>query len=248
MRCFRVPEIEDVGSSDAEFVEPMRDLVRQIFGAKPVAWHRRRDPSGQRPVRARRTAGTLYPRADPDGARPLVRAHDVRAGMSKVRDGRGAVLATPVVDTIKIVDPRTMTVAETLPRGTLWAAQTPQFGTRADFERAHLEAERAGVEATDDVALLERIGIEVAIVASTGENFKVTVEEDLLRAELLLREDQNHASTGSTSTRRRRRRVLGGVEIAFREGRARALGYRTCSRTLADALLGAAALGDGRHF
>jgi 2-C-methyl-D-erythritol 4-phosphate cytidylyltransferase len=186
-----MPEIEDVVVvTDPEFVEPMRDLAQQIFGAKPV---RVVTGGATRQASVRCALDALPERCTHvlvhDGARPLVRAHDVRAGMSKVRDGRGAVLATPVVDTIKIVDPRTMTVAETLPRGTLWAAQTPQFGTRADFERAHLEAERAGFEATDDVALLERIGIEVAIVPSTGENFKVTVEEDLLRAELLLREN-----------------------------------------------------------
>ncbi|HEY8320798.1 MAG TPA: 2-C-methyl-D-erythritol 4-phosphate cytidylyltransferase [Candidatus Baltobacteraceae bacterium] len=186
-----MPEIEDVVVvTDAEFLEPMRDLAQQIFGARPV---RAVTGGATRQASVRRALDALPDRCTHvlihDGARPLVRARDVRAGMNEVREGRGAVLATPVVDTIKIVDPRTMTVAETLPRGALWAAQTPQFGTRADFERAHREAERAGVEATDDVALLERIGIAVAIVPSTGENFKVTVEEDLLRAELLLREN-----------------------------------------------------------
>jgi len=122
-----------------------------------------------------------------DGARPLLRAADVRLGMSQVREGRGAVLATPVVDTVKIVDANDMTVVETLPRERLWAAQTPQFATRSDLERAHREAASRGVEGTDDAALLEMIGIRVAVVPSSGENFKVTVPEDLARAELLLR-------------------------------------------------------------
>ena len=167
----------------------MRNLAQQIFGAKPV---RVVTGGATRQASVRCALDALPERCTHvlvhDGARPLVRARDVRAGMGEVREGRGAVLATPVIDTIKVVDPRAMTVAETLPRGALWAAQTPQFGMRADFERAHLAAERAGIEATDDAALLERIGIEVAIVPSTGENFKVTVEEDLIRAELLLRE------------------------------------------------------------
>ncbi len=185
-----MPEIEDVVVvTDAEFVDPMRELAQQIFGARSVRVVIG-GPTRQASVKcaldvlpARCTHVLVH-----DGARPLVRARDVRAGMAKVASGRGAVLATPVVDTIKIVDPRTMTVVETLPRGALWAAQTPQFATRADFDLAHAEAAAQGFEATDDVALLERIGVEVAIVPSSGENFKVTVEEDLVRAELLLRE------------------------------------------------------------
>jgi len=128
-----------------------------------------------------------------DGARPLVRAQDVRAGMREVRDGRGAVLAAPVVDTIKVVDPVSMIVRETLDRRTLWGAQTPQFAMAADLRRAHDEALKAGFEATDDTALLERIGIEVVAVPSSSENFKVTLPEDLLRAEALVRV-REHAS------------------------------------------------------
>ncbi|MBC5809740.1 MAG: 2-C-methyl-D-erythritol 4-phosphate cytidylyltransferase [Candidatus Eremiobacteraeota bacterium] len=60
-----------------------------------------------------------------DGARPLVTAADVRAGMAAVAPGRGAVLAAPVVDTIKVVPRGTRTVTQTLDRADLWAAQTP---------------------------------------------------------------------------------------------------------------------------
>jgi 2-C-methyl-D-erythritol 4-phosphate cytidylyltransferase len=122
-----------------------------------------------------------------DGARPLVRADDVRTGMREVRPGRAAVLAAPVVDTIKVVDPQTMLVERTLDRRTLWAAQTPQFAMRAELVRAHDAASAAALEATDDVALLEAIGIEVAIVPASAQNFKVTHPDDAARAEVLLR-------------------------------------------------------------
>jgi 2-C-methyl-D-erythritol 4-phosphate cytidylyltransferase len=121
-----------------------------------------------------------------DGARPLVRADDVRAGMREVRTGRAAVLAAPVVDTIKVVDPQTMLVQRTLDRGTLWAAQTPQFAMRAELVRAHNAASASALEATDDVALLEAVGIEVAIVPASVENFKVTHPGDVARAQVLL--------------------------------------------------------------
>jgi 2-C-methyl-D-erythritol 4-phosphate cytidylyltransferase len=119
-----------------------------------------------------------------DGARPLVRVQNVRAGMREVRPGRGAVLATPVVDTIKVVDKDRLRVLKTLDRSTLWAAQTPQFGMLADFRRAY----SLPASATDDAALLERIGVEVVIVPSRHANFKITVPEDVPQAELLLRE------------------------------------------------------------
>jgi 2-C-methyl-D-erythritol 4-phosphate cytidylyltransferase len=118
-----------------------------------------------------------------DGARPLVRADDVRAGMQEVRPGRAAVLAAPVVDTIKVVDPQTMLVQRTLDRSELWAAQTPQFAMRDELVRAHETGAAKGLQATDDVGLLEAIGVDVAVVRSSGENFKVTHPGDVARAQ-----------------------------------------------------------------
>ncbi|HMD03069.1 MAG TPA: 2-C-methyl-D-erythritol 4-phosphate cytidylyltransferase [Candidatus Baltobacteraceae bacterium] len=123
-----------------------------------------------------------------DGARPLVLAEDVRAGMELVRPGTAALLASPVVDTIKVVPPGTRAVARTLERDELWAAQTPQFGTLADLRRAHESAQWEQVEATDDAALLERIGVEVLVVPASGDNFKVTLRGDRDLAETILRE------------------------------------------------------------
>jgi 2-C-methyl-D-erythritol 4-phosphate cytidylyltransferase len=95
-------------------------------------------------------------------------------------------LAAPVVDTIKVVDPRTMLVQRTLDREQLWAAQTPQFAMREELLRAHDAATIAAHEATDDVALLEAIGVDVVIVPASLENFKVTHPGDVARAAVLL--------------------------------------------------------------
>ncbi len=118
-----------------------------------------------------------------DGARPLIRAEDVRAGMREVRRGRAAVLAAPVIDTIKVVDPQTMLVERTLERSALWAAQTPQFAMRDELLRAHDAAAAAGLQTTDDVALLEAIGVDVVVVPASGENFKVTHPGDVARVQ-----------------------------------------------------------------
>jgi 2-C-methyl-D-erythritol 4-phosphate cytidylyltransferase len=123
-----------------------------------------------------------------DGARPLVRTSDVRNGMRPVRPGTASLLAAPVVDTIKAVDAAGK-VTRTLDRGELWSAQTPQFATLRDLRRAHADAVRhAQPPATDDAALLERSGLDVVVVESGPDNFKVTLPGDLARAEALLRE------------------------------------------------------------
>jgi 2-C-methyl-D-erythritol 4-phosphate cytidylyltransferase len=123
-----------------------------------------------------------------DGARPLVRRHEIRAGMRAVRPGCAALLATPVIDTIKAVDADGK-VVRTFDRATLWAAQTPQFAAARDLRRVHDEAVRHGWPAvTDDAALLERGGVDVVVVEASADNFKVTLPGDLARAEAIVRE------------------------------------------------------------
>ena len=186
----RMAEISEVVVvTEPEWIEPMHALLAQIGSAcatRVVAGGVARQDSvrnGLKVVHESSMAVLIH-----DGARPLVSANDVRRGMNEVRSGRGAVLAIPVVDTIKVVDPASMAVARTLNRETLWAAQTPQFAMRADFVRAHADAHLHGYEGTDDVSLLERIGVEVIVVRASDTNFKVTVPEDVARAELVLRE------------------------------------------------------------
>jgi 2-C-methyl-D-erythritol 4-phosphate cytidylyltransferase len=123
-----------------------------------------------------------------DGARPLISASDVRTGMRAVRPGVASLLATPVVNTIKVVDERGQ-VTRTLERASLWSAQTPQFAMAKDMRRAHADAVRhAWPRATDDAALLERAGIEVYVVSASPENMKITLPSDLERAEAYLGE------------------------------------------------------------
>lgn len=191
LRAFaQMPEIaEIVVVTEPELSEPMRALYAQLapkHSVRVVVGGASRQESvrnGLRVVPEECEATLVH-----DGARPLVRVDDVRAGMAEVRDGRGAVLAVPVVDTIKIVNPKSMIVRQTLDRGTLWAAQTPQLALTSDLQWAHERARESGVEATDDAALLEQIGIEVVAVPSTSENFKVTLPEDAVRAEAFLRQ------------------------------------------------------------
>jgi 2-C-methyl-D-erythritol 4-phosphate cytidylyltransferase len=191
MRTFAgMPEIaEIVIATEPESIEKMRELFKRLApqrSARVVRGGSTRQQSVYEGLKAvSRECGAVLVH---DGARPLVSEADVRAGMGEVRGGRAALLAAPVVDTIKTVDTGSLHVTGTLERATLWAAQTPQFATAADLRGAHEQARAQNYGATDDAALLERVGVEVVVVPVTGENFKVTLPGDVVRAEAVLRE------------------------------------------------------------
>lgn len=147
-----------------------------------------------------------------DAARPLLTPELVEEVVAALRadpDADAAIAATPVTDTIKRVAPfrrslspndgdkERRSVGETVDRGELWRAQTPQvFRTtalRAAIEAGALvpggEGDRAvPVEATDEAMLIEAAGGRVLICPAPAENLKVTTPLDLRLAELLLAE------------------------------------------------------------
>ncbi len=119
-----------------------------------------------------------------DAARCLVTPVDVRRVVEAARREGAAILAERVRDTIKLV--REGVVAETPPRESCWAAQTPQVARRDWLEAAMEAASSTGRVGTDDAQLLEWIGRPVRIVASSAPNPKLTLPEDLAAAEAWL--------------------------------------------------------------
>jgi 2-C-methyl-D-erythritol 4-phosphate cytidylyltransferase len=119
-----------------------------------------------------------------DAARPLVTDATIDAVIAEARRGHGAVAALPVVDTLKEVD-ASGRIVRTVDREGLWRAQTPQAFPLRVIEHAYVEARRAGVTATDDAALVERLGLEVVVVRGSERAMKVTEEADFARAERL---------------------------------------------------------------
>jgi 2-C-methyl-D-erythritol 4-phosphate cytidylyltransferase len=185
-----MPEISDIVIvTEREFIEDVQDVALALVRSASlvvVAGGADRQASAANGIAAlpAHCAGIFVH----DGARPFVRATDVRAGMRAVRPGVAALLAAPVVDTIKIVDDR-LKVTRTLDRATLWSAQTPQFATARDMRDAHANAVRHDwPRATDDAALLERNGNDVIVVEAPVENIKVTHPGDILRAESIANE------------------------------------------------------------
>jgi 2-C-methyl-D-erythritol 4-phosphate cytidylyltransferase len=120
-----------------------------------------------------------------DGARPLVSADVIQRCVEAAVDGRSAIAAVPVSDTIKEVDEGGRIVS-TPDRRTLWAAQTPQAFPAAVLRTAHARAAADGVAATDDAALVARYGGTVVVVEGAVENLKITTPSDVTLAEALL--------------------------------------------------------------
>jgi 2-C-methyl-D-erythritol 4-phosphate cytidylyltransferase/2-C-methyl-D-erythritol 2,4-cyclodiphosphate synthase len=116
-----------------------------------------------------------------DAARPFVsRAVIHRVALAAARDG-AALPGVPVVDTVKRVDDGDR-IIETVDRGPLRAAQTPQGFRLSEILAAHRDAP-PDREATDDAALMELLGRSVTIVDGETANIKLTTSADFDAAE-----------------------------------------------------------------
>lgn len=124
-----------------------------------------------------------------DAARPLIEVAAIEECIACVREDpavAGAICATPVTDTLKLVEGGT--IVSTPDRSFYWAAQTPQVFRSQALRHAHDEAHRVAYLGTDDASLVERQGGRVRCVACSRSNIKVTMPEDLAIAETTLRE------------------------------------------------------------
>jgi 2-C-methyl-D-erythritol 4-phosphate cytidylyltransferase len=120
-----------------------------------------------------------------DGARPLVSREVVGRCIAVAGRGACGVAGVPAVDTMKEVDEDGVVVA-TPDRSRLWHAQTPQAFPLDVIMAAYRRAFAEDFPATDDAALVERLGGRVVMVESSADNLKITRPEDLEMARLML--------------------------------------------------------------
>ena len=188
-----------------------------------------------------------------DGARPLV-TEEVLAAVCRDAMAHGAATAAvPSKDTCKLADEAGF-VAATPARDRLWAVQTPQAFSLALYREALGKARAAGQSYTDDCQLIEAAGGSVKLTMGDYRNIKLTTPEDLLAARAYL------GGEGGKKTVRigygydvhrlveGRKLILAGVEVPFEKGLLGHSDADVIAHAVADALLGAAALGDIGHL
>lgn len=192
-----------------------------------------------------------------DAARPFVSADLIGRTIAAAVEAGAAVAALPARDTVK--QGGAGVVRATLPRDSIFLAQTPQA-----FRRGVLAAALAiggQGDATDEAALVEQAGHAVRLVEGEASNIKITTEGDLPMAEAIANERDGVRRAKPARTGRvgvgydlhrlveGRPLILGGVTIPFDRG---LLGHSDADavcHAITDAILGAAAAGDiGRHF
>jgi 2-C-methyl-D-erythritol 2,4-cyclodiphosphate synthase len=164
----------------------------------------------------------------------------------------GALLAAPIVDTVK--RERNGIAVDTVDRDGLWRALTPQVFGFARLKQALEDVVRGGVAVTDEAQAMERLGLPARLVRGSPFNIKVTRAEDLSMAEAILKGTEKnqmrigqgfdvHAFGAGDHV------VLAGVKIDYPRGVVAHSDGDVVIHALCDALLGALGDGDiGQHF
>ncbi|MCB1214497.1 MAG: 2-C-methyl-D-erythritol 2,4-cyclodiphosphate synthase [Deltaproteobacteria bacterium] len=191
-----------------------------------------------------------------DAARPLVTAKIAEEAFKSALKTGAAVAATPVADTLKEGDEKSL-VVKTLSRESLYAVQTPQVFAKKVLIESLDWASTKHLSVTDEASLLEQRGYPVSLSLGSSKNFKITRDQDLEKARALLAWEErqsvkSHFRLGEGYDVHRlvegRDFILGGVKIPFEKG---LLGHSDADalfHAISDALLGALALGDLGHF
>jgi 2-C-methyl-D-erythritol 4-phosphate cytidylyltransferase len=110
-------------------------------------------------------------------ARPLATVDLVRGTMDALEAADAAVTATPVMETLKVVE--ATSVEGTIDRSNLWHMQRPQAFRLAILLEAHRRAARDGVDGLEDVGAVERYGGTIALVPGSPTNMKIVADDDL---------------------------------------------------------------------
>lgn len=182
-----------------------------------------------------------------DAARPFVSQKIITDALSAAVQYGASAPAVPVKDTIKIVQQNSM-VKSTPDRASLFAVQTPQCFLSSLYQKALAQIDNDLV--TDDCSLFELAGMPVKLTQGEYANYKITTREDLPAP----KGDNNmniRIGHGYDVHRlvENRKLILGGVEIEYEKGLLGHSDADVLAHAVADALLGAAAMGDiGKHF
>jgi 2-C-methyl-D-erythritol 4-phosphate cytidylyltransferase len=123
-----------------------------------------------------------------DAARPCLTHTDIDKLLATIDDplAQGAILAKPAIDTMKQIQPDSLTIDSTINRETLWHALTPQLFSAHALRHAIEQAQQQKLTITDEASAMEYAGYRVQLIKGQASNIKITLPEDLALAEFYL--------------------------------------------------------------
>lgn len=187
-----------------------------------------------------------------DAARPLVSPNEIVALLTKAQElyaqgeAAGAVLGIPVSDTVKRTGDKTL-ITEDIARDRLYRIATPQAFPYGILLRSLSDRPE---RFTDESSAVLALGMKVAVVACSPDNFKITTPADLATARRLYEEKQGMAQfrvgLGYDSHRLEdhRKLIIGGQDIPYEKGLVGHSDADVLTHAVIDALLGAVNMGN----
>lgn len=188
-----------------------------------------------------------------DAARPFIDADTIDRTIDALAHHDGALVAVPVVDTLKrgVDADGAVFSGATVDRSGLWRAQTPQGFRFRKLLNAHRQAV-SGPEMTDDAAVAEAAGLNVALVMGHENNFKITAPADLERAERMMAKQMEYRTGNGFDVHRLIPGdgvIMCGITIPYHQKLEGHSDADVGMHALTDAILGAIGAGDiGQHF
>jgi 2-C-methyl-D-erythritol 4-phosphate cytidylyltransferase len=130
-----------------------------------------------------------------DAVRPFVTLEQIDRLIAEVRSRGAAILGIPAIDTVKEVKRASLPqdvalISATIPRERIVLAQTPQVFSYALLRDAFRKAQEDGATASDEAALVERLGHDVFVVLGSERNLKITRPADMDLARFYLEQER----------------------------------------------------------
>ncbi len=157
---FDIKKVVDVIEGGEERIQSVRNAFNRIGSADYVLIH--------------------------DSVRPFITKGIIKDVLMSGMSYGAAISAIPVTDTVKFADNKGIIVKNINRRG-LWFAQTPQVFKYSILAEAYKMYDIHHADITDESGLVEQLGVKVRTVAGSIFNIKITKEEDLILAQLIVR-------------------------------------------------------------
>ncbi|MGD2110366.1 MAG: 2-C-methyl-D-erythritol 4-phosphate cytidylyltransferase [Phycisphaerae bacterium] len=121
-----------------------------------------------------------------DAVRPCVTEQMIDNVFAEAVKSGAAILATPIVGTVKRVSDANV-IEETVSRAGLFEAQTPQVFKKQILTDAYAKLDERDDRITDEAGAVELSGHPVAVVKSDPTNLKITTKGDLSLANAIIK-------------------------------------------------------------